>query len=312
MAATFRTALENLYKYRKRYNTILIKSKEAVPRLDFDFTLAFGNLIVELNMVLKMESATVGEPDYLNFGNAIQGNISEYPFSPFLEREFANMEYYSDVFKEIMQKYSEPFISPIDRSTVDMRLRKFRLLYLMAPVIYKFQTEEQKHLTDIERWKSLISPIIYNKLVHYSNFANEICVYYVSSENDKIFELISFLEEFCIDPPPSRIAQPKAVPRPIIRRVPQTSQRVSRPKIPAAVRNIVWYKYVAHGQAEGRCFCCKCAITHVNFEVGHVQSFANGGDSTIENFRPLCGNCNKSMGKQNLIEFMAKYGIKND
>ena len=47
------------------------------------------------------------------------------------------------------------------------------------------------------------------------------------------------------------------------------------------------------------CFCCNVEpITFANFECGHVQSGVNGGDDKIQNLRPICSLCNKSMGKK--------------
>ena len=495
MSTNFRKALENLYNQRINYNVLLIRRKEMIPRLDFDFTMAFGNLIIELTMILKTECINLEEYDYLKIGNSIQGNISEFPFSPFLKKEFLNMDYYDNTFKQILDAYSSPFIKSIDRTTQDMRIRKFRLLYLMPPIIYKFQTYFKKYAKEIDIWTQLVVPVIYNSSVHYSNFANEICVHYVNIQNDKIFDLIDFLEtveppyefinkskkrlistdlkkpipektilkedsiqtseqkeptleqktleqpleqtlepmqcdfiepmqcdfiepmqedskedsksksiishnrfqrysykpssnpasnplkyvktlvkqnqnnihlisstesftnpisstEFSTNPISSTesftnpisstesftntisstesftnpttnfltpmyknlnlLKQPSTFKKPSPSDHLKSKSKPSRPKIPAAVRNIVWYTYISKDKSEGNCFCCKCVITLVNFEVGHVKSFANGGDSTVQNFRPLCGNCNKSMGRQNIGDFMKKYGIPGE
>ena len=82
---------------------------------------------------------------------------------------------------------------------------------------------------------------------------------------------------------------------------------MSNRKIPATVRNTVWYKYINKG--DPKCFCCKTEpITKGNFECGHIISHTEGGDMSIENLRPICSLCNKSIGKINMIEFMKTYG----
>lgn len=40
-----------------------------------------------------------------------------------------------------------------------------------------------------------------------------------------------------------------------------------------------------------------------------MKSRSNGGDVTIENLRPICGNCNKSIGGNDMDEFMMKHKI---
>ena len=81
-------------------------------------------------------------------------------------------------------------------------------------------------------------------------------------------------------------------------------------KIPAAVRKIVWSTYIGN-EKSGKCLCCSIEeISNTNFECGHVKSEKNGGDSSIENLRPICGHCNKSVGSKNMDEFMDRYKIK--
>jgi len=84
-------------------------------------------------------------------------------------------------------------------------------------------------------------------------------------------------------------------------------------KIPSTVRNTVWNTYIGNGQKQGICFCCNTeTITSANFDCGHIESKFNGGKTTIQNLRPICGLCNKSMGIKNMETFMNEYGfIKN-
>jgi 5-methylcytosine-specific restriction endonuclease McrA len=82
-------------------------------------------------------------------------------------------------------------------------------------------------------------------------------------------------------------------------------------KIPAAVRKIVWNTYIGKDNNTGKCLCC-CAedISNTNFECGHIKSEKNGGEVNIENLRPICGHCNKSISGNNMDEFMDRYKIK--
>lgn len=82
-------------------------------------------------------------------------------------------------------------------------------------------------------------------------------------------------------------------------------------KIPAAVRKIVWNTYIGKDNTTGKCLVCSQEdISNTNFECGHVKSAVNGGDITIENLRPICGNCNKSIGGNDMDMFMDKHKIK--
>jgi len=80
--------------------------------------------------------------------------------------------------------------------------------------------------------------------------------------------------------------------------------------IPKNVRIIVWNHYIGEDIIKHKCLCCKkVTISNTNFEVGHVQSEKNGGTHEINNLRPICFSCNHSMGVENMIDFIVKFGL---
>ena len=80
--------------------------------------------------------------------------------------------------------------------------------------------------------------------------------------------------------------------------------------IPKVVRQNVWNTYMGEYSGKGYCFCCNYTeLTSFQFECGHVVSEYNGGDVNVENLRPICSLCNKSMGKKNMVEYMTKNKI---
>jgi len=80
--------------------------------------------------------------------------------------------------------------------------------------------------------------------------------------------------------------------------------------IPKNVRIIVWNHYIGEDIIKHRCLCCKkVVVSNTNFEVGHVISEKNGGTHEINNLRPICFACNHSMGTENMIDFVVKYGL---
>ena len=44
----------------------------------------------------------------------------------------------------------------------------------------------------------------------------------------------------------------------------------------------------------------------MDFECGHVKAKTNGGKNSVENLRPICGICNKSMGTNHMYDFMVQ------
>ena len=80
--------------------------------------------------------------------------------------------------------------------------------------------------------------------------------------------------------------------------------------IPKQVRMIVWNNYIGEDIIKHKCLCCKkVTISNTNFEVGHVLSEKHGGTLEITNLRPICGACNLSMGAENMIDFVVKFGL---
>lgn len=75
-------------------------------------------------------------------------------------------------------------------------------------------------------------------------------------------------------------------------------------KIPLALREQVWILYLGETKFKHKCNVkwCENIITPFNFEVGHNIPESKGGATNIDNLRPICSKCNKSMGSQYSID----------
>jgi hypothetical protein len=54
---------------------------------------------------------------------------------------------------------------------------------------------------------------------------------------------------------------------------------------------------------------CGGWVSQLKFECGHVIPVSKGGENTLENLRPVCNQCNKSMGTTNLFEYVNSIGV---
>lgn len=80
--------------------------------------------------------------------------------------------------------------------------------------------------------------------------------------------------------------------------------------IPSTVKRLVWNRYIGEEIGRTRCLCCRVTfITQLSFHCGHVKSEKNGGKIEIDNLRPICQNCNSSMGTMNMKQFIKKYRL---
>jgi hypothetical protein len=75
--------------------------------------------------------------------------------------------------------------------------------------------------------------------------------------------------------------------------------------ISATMRRKVWDEYIGKKIGEAKCLCCKMTdITQLTFHCGHIIPECKGGEITLSNIRPICSNCNSSMGTINMNDFM--------
>jgi len=86
-----------------------------------------------------------------------------------------------------------------------------------------------------------------------------------------------------------------------------------RKKLPKALRQQTWLKYIGNN-FETKCLIewCQNKINPFNFEVGHNIPSSKGGSDDINNLRPICSQCNKSMGNQFTIDEFIKLGCNEN
>ena len=81
-----------------------------------------------------------------------------------------------------------------------------------------------------------------------------------------------------------------------------------RKKAPKQIKTLVWNKYIGSDIAEAPCVSCRTAkISNRSFHCGHVIAESKGGDMTINNLRPICADCNGSMGTRSMNEFTKEF-----
>jgi 5-methylcytosine-specific restriction endonuclease McrA len=76
--------------------------------------------------------------------------------------------------------------------------------------------------------------------------------------------------------------------------------------ISSTLKRLVWNKWIGEEVGKAKCCCCKTSdIVQMSFHAGHIIAEVNGGNASISNLMPICQNCNSSMGRMNLYDFMA-------
>jgi len=90
-----------------------------------------------------------------------------------------------------------------------------------------------------------------------------------------------------------------------------TTPKNKRKAIPKALKDQVWDLSFGAKAGVGKCYCCSTEINSKKFECGHIQSVAEGGITGMDNLKPVCSPCNKSMGTKNMDEYKATYYQKS-
>ena len=79
---------------------------------------------------------------------------------------------------------------------------------------------------------------------------------------------------------------------------------MGKKKIPMALREQVWIIYFGDRNFKHKCHVqwCENQVTPFTFEVGHNVPESKGGLTDLDNLRPICSKCNKSMGDDYTID----------
>ena len=75
--------------------------------------------------------------------------------------------------------------------------------------------------------------------------------------------------------------------------------------ISSTIKRLVWNTNICEEKGKSKCLCCKSTdISQMSFHCGHIIAESNGGETIVSNLKPICQNCNSSMGTINMNEFM--------
>jgi 5-methylcytosine-specific restriction endonuclease McrA len=75
--------------------------------------------------------------------------------------------------------------------------------------------------------------------------------------------------------------------------------------ISATIKRLVWNTNIGEQIGKAKCMCCNVTdMTQMSFNCGHIIAESNGGETIVSNLKPICQNCNSSMGTKNMEEFI--------
>ena len=85
----------------------------------------------------------------------------------------------------------------------------------------------------------------------------------------------------------------------------ELSVKKKKKTISSTIKKLVWNINIGETIGKAKCMCCNSTdITQMSFNCGHIIAEANGGNTIVSNLKPICQNCNSSMGTKNMNEFI--------
>jgi len=89
---------------------------------------------------------------------------------------------------------------------------------------------------------------------------------------------------------------------------PKEVEKYKKKSIPSALKRLVWNKWIGEEIGKFKCLCCNVTdINQMSFNCGHIIAESKGGETILSNLKPICQNCNSSMGSQNMDDFMKTF-----
>lgn len=82
-------------------------------------------------------------------------------------------------------------------------------------------------------------------------------------------------------------------------------------RIPDYIKYGCWKNYAGNRRKVDCWVNCGDQITIHSFHAGHIRAENEGGEMRVENFRPICGRCNSSIGTKHMHDFVVIHGLKS-
>ena len=90
-----------------------------------------------------------------------------------------------------------------------------------------------------------------------------------------------------------------------VKKIKETKPKTKKKTISSTIKKLVWNTNIGEDIGKSKCLCCKSTdITQISFNCGHIIAEANGGETIVSNLKPVCQNCNSSMGTKYMNDFM--------
>lgn len=87
-----------------------------------------------------------------------------------------------------------------------------------------------------------------------------------------------------------------------------SDEKYRKKSIPKSLKKQVWDHWIGKDIGTAKCLCCNHSeIRQIEFHCGHIIAEKDGGKTVVSNLKPVCAQCNLSMGTMNMEHFHLRY-----
>jgi len=187
------------------------------------------------------------------------------------------------------ENYMKNIINPLIKKIYD---NKYNVLFINELLdIFKNEEEEEKELLKKEEEKK--------ELLKKEEEKKEL----LKKEEEKKLKVIKKEEEKKELLKKEEEKKLKVIKKEV--NIDNNDKKKKKKTISSTIKKLVWNTNIGEDIGKSKCMCCKSTdITQMSFHCGHIVAESNGGETIVSNLKPICQNCNSSMGIKNMEEFM--------
>ena len=198
--------------------------------------------------------------------------------------------------KNVIEKEKEEEPKKISKKVIEKE-KEEEPKKISKKVIEKEKEEEPKKISKkvikdmIEPKKIIIEEVKKKELTPYNEFFKEQSI--LLKDNNKITNKMEYIAKLWKEHKEEKEKEE------------EIKKPVKKHTITSTMKKLVWNMHIGEEIGKAKCVCCKNSyISQMSFHCGHIIAESKGGEMIVSNLRPICQNCNSSMGNKNMEEFM--------
>lgn len=330
MALELETFFELHFHFKNINNINITENKTNDKTLYYNelslHTQLFSDILNTIDSDLNHENFHNDANTFSNYiRNGWSQNVNNTKMNDFLLNNIKTVNGFNEKSKEIIINYLDVVLSDKFEKNDNIKRSIFYYQKIMHEILIKWKKSNYTdYMDDINEFNNLLKTNnititfsqyadIYNiicplnnidytiKIIFLDYFEKLIIKYY---KQDKIKEKLTKIKSNSSKEIKSNTS-PVHTNTDITQEPENLKTKKKKKPISSTIKKLVWNTNIGEEKGKSKCMCCKSTeITQMSFHCGHIIAESNGGETIVSNLKPICQNCNSSMGAKNMNEFM--------